>query len=59
MIFNATNLGHGPSTLIGLNKVIENQNDIIIALYYDGQFKTQEIKKPYSVLLADDSIDVI
>ncbi len=32
LIFNSQNLGHGQSTLIGLNKAIETENEIIIAV---------------------------
>jgi len=59
LIFNSQNLGHGQSTLIGLNKAIETENEIIIAVDGDGQFKTEEIKKLYQSLVADDSIEVI
>jgi len=44
VIKNATNLGHGPSTIIGLKKSLEYSPDLVIALDGDGQFLIEEIQ---------------
>lgn len=43
LINNSTNLGHGPSTLVGIKLALESSFDTIVTLDGDGQFIATEV----------------
>jgi glycosyltransferase involved in cell wall biosynthesis len=42
---NKTNLGHGQTTLVALNRAAATDTEVVVAVDGDGQFKTHEMKR--------------
>ena len=55
VLTNQTNVGHGQSTLKGLNYALSNNAKTIITLDGDGQFIGCEVRSAYEAFLEQDS----
>lgn len=53
IIKNSENLGHGPSTIIGLRNSMKYTPDVIITVDGDGQFRARDIKDCFLMLIQD------
>jgi len=56
LIRNKKNLGHGPSTIIGLSHALKTNTDFIIATDGDGQFLASDLFLMYQELLRGNLI---
>jgi glycosyltransferase involved in cell wall biosynthesis len=56
LIRNKRNLGHGPSTIIGLSHALKIKSDYIIATDGDGQFLASDLFRIYQELLKGNLI---
>ena len=55
---NTTNLGHGPSTVKGLELAIPLAFDAVLAIDGDGQFRGQDVARVVRTLF-DDQVEVV
>ena len=58
ILTNPKNLGHGPSTIMGLRKSLEYKPDVIIAVDGDGQFLMDDIKECLKAISSTE-LDVV
>ena len=55
---NDSNLGHGPSTILGLRLALKGLPDIVIAVDGDGQFIGSEIRECLDIFI-ENKVDVL
>ena len=59
VVLNATNMGHGPSTIRALTAGVESQASFILAMDGDGQFSPADVRRVLETLIDSASTDIV
>jgi len=59
VVRNATNMGHGPSTIRALAAGVASQSAFVLAMDGDGQFSGADVRRVLETLIDSDATDVV